>query len=293
MDEAAGGHPPRADRPGPTTPRLLDNRPASFKQILGGRGPPGSTGRFRRTPKGGAGVESVEHRALAKGNVRAYRRFERSGFGPAEVPARKGIPDEGYAVHPRLPPLLHQPRTRSQHCVPGMPALREGEGLTRPERHRRPWRPGWGRVGVPERRAGRVPVEAALTVLQDLFADGPTALGGTTAGRAEEFVGDPDFVAASVAARRGPAEGAHSVGAPAGWCALAAPTVAVPLGQVVCVPVADDPCTGHTSAPLRREGLSRAAQRYSTSMHITMAAARPAQLTQRDRGRVGPCPSTD
>ena len=45
--------------------------------------------------------------------------------------------------------------------------------------------------------------------------------------------------------------------------------------------------------PLRREGLSSAAQRYSTSMHVTVAAAHPAHFTQRDRGRVGPCRRLD
>ena len=37
-------------------------------------------------------------------------------------------------------------------------------------------------------------------------------------------------------------------------------------------------------------GPSRAVQRHSTSMHVTRAAVHLSHLTQRDRGRVGPCP---
>ncbi|AWG48141.1 hypothetical protein P5V93_22785 [Mycobacteroides abscessus subsp. abscessus] len=42
--------------------------------------------------------------------------------------------------------------------------------------------------------------EQALEWLPTLFADGPDALGSVMAGRAEEGIGDPDLVAASVAA---------------------------------------------------------------------------------------------
>ncbi|WP_099038438.1 hypothetical protein [Mycobacterium neglectum] len=42
--------------------------------------------------------------------------------------------------------------------------------------------------------------EQALDWLRPLFADGPDALGSVMAGRAEEGIGDPDLVAASVAA---------------------------------------------------------------------------------------------
>lgn len=42
--------------------------------------------------------------------------------------------------------------------------------------------------------------EQALDRLRPLFADGPDALGSVMAGRAEEGIGDPDLVAASVAA---------------------------------------------------------------------------------------------
>ena len=41
--------------------------------------------------------------------------------------------------------------------------------------------------------------EAALALLASLFAEGPTAAGPELAGRAEEGIGDPDVVAASVA----------------------------------------------------------------------------------------------
>lgn len=47
--------------------------------------------------------------------------------------------------------------------------------------------------------AGEV-TRKALAHLQHLFANGPEALGSTMAGRAEEGIGDPDVVAASVAA---------------------------------------------------------------------------------------------
>jgi hypothetical protein len=40
----------------------------------------------------------------------------------------------------------------------------------------------------------------ALTLLHDLFAEGPAALGSTMAGRAEQLVGDPTVVSASVVA---------------------------------------------------------------------------------------------
>jgi len=42
--------------------------------------------------------------------------------------------------------------------------------------------------------------EQALDWLPSLFADGPDALGSVMAGRAEEGIGDPDLVAASIAA---------------------------------------------------------------------------------------------
>lgn len=43
------------------------------------------------------------------------------------------------------------------------------------------------------------PTERALGYLADLFADGPDAVGSAMAGAAEEFVGDPPVVSASVA----------------------------------------------------------------------------------------------
>jgi hypothetical protein len=46
--------------------------------------------------------------------------------------------------------------------------------------------------------AGEV-TRRAVELLQDLFADGPDALGSTMAGRAEEGIGDPDVVAAAAA----------------------------------------------------------------------------------------------
>jgi hypothetical protein len=42
--------------------------------------------------------------------------------------------------------------------------------------------------------------QRAVELLQQLFADGPDALGSAMAGRAEEGIGDPDLVAAATAA---------------------------------------------------------------------------------------------
>lgn len=44
------------------------------------------------------------------------------------------------------------------------------------------------------------PTTEAIGYLEQLFASGPEALGSTMAGRAEELVGDPTVVRASVAA---------------------------------------------------------------------------------------------
>jgi hypothetical protein len=46
----------------------------------------------------------------------------------------------------------------------------------------------------------KIVTEQAVDWLPDLFANGPDALGSVMAGRAEEGIGDPDLVAASVAA---------------------------------------------------------------------------------------------
>ena len=43
---------------------------------------------------------------------------------------------------------------------------------------------------------------------------------------------------------------------------------------------------GESGRRVALDGPASAAQRYSTSMHITMAAVRLAHLTQRDQGRV-------
>jgi hypothetical protein len=52
--------------------------------------------------------------------------------------------------------------------------------------------------GLAQDELAGIATKQALTYLNDLFAAGPDALGSIMAGRAEEGVGDPDIVSASV-----------------------------------------------------------------------------------------------
>jgi hypothetical protein len=54
--------------------------------------------------------------------------------------------------------------------------------------------------GLHEDELAGAATEAALALLASMFAEGPTATGSELAGRAEEGIGDPDVVAASVTA---------------------------------------------------------------------------------------------
>lgn len=151
----------------------------------GGRIPPHSKNATRRTVGLEAAVIDHEIHTIAALDPRDTRTFDARVAGPAALLIAKV-----HKIHERL----HEPRRNRLNDKDAHDIYRLLKAT-----------PDTARIATAFQRLLADPVSEVVTAqtlewMPEMFSQGPDAIGSIMAGRAEEGVGDPDLVAASVAA---------------------------------------------------------------------------------------------